>query len=95
LPILIQIIIVLPYPPVNILKDIHTSFYKFLWNGKRDKVKREILTNSNEDVGFKMIDNKLFCQALKITWIKKYIDPLHVSPWNTLLIDSFAKWVVD
>ena len=47
LPILIQILPVLPNPPDNILKDIQKTFYKFLWNGKRDKVKREILTNSN------------------------------------------------
>ena len=92
LPILIQILIVLPNPPVNILKDIYTTFYKFLWNGKRDKVKREILTNSYEDGGLKMIDIKLFCQALKMTWIKKYIDPLNFSPLKILLIDSLEKW---
>ena len=45
LPILIQILTVLPNPPDNILNDILKTFYKFLWNGKRDKVKREILTN--------------------------------------------------
>jgi hypothetical protein len=61
---------------------------------KKDKVKREILTNSYENGGLKMIDIKLFCQALKMTWIKKYIDPLNVSPWNTLLVDSLEKWVV-
>ena len=33
LPILIQILTVLP----NILKDIQKSFHQFLWNGKRDK----------------------------------------------------------
>jgi hypothetical protein len=44
---------------------------KFLWNGKRDKVKRGILTNSYGDGGLKMIDVKLFYQALKMTWIKK------------------------
>ena len=56
LPILIQILTVLPNPPDNILKDIQKSFYQFLWKGKRDKVKREILTNSYEDGGLKMID---------------------------------------
>jgi hypothetical protein len=30
-----------------------------------------------------------------MTWIKKYIDPLNVSPWNTLLIDSLEKLVGD
>ena len=92
LPILIQILTVLPNPPDNILKDIQKTFYRFLWNGKRDKVKREILTNSYEDGGLKMIDIKLFCQALKMTWIKKYIDPLNFSPWKILLIDSLEKW---
>ena len=39
-----------------------------------------------------MIDIKLFCQALKMTWIKKYIDPLNFSPWKILSIDSLEKW---
>jgi hypothetical protein len=55
LPILIQILTVLPNPPDNILKDIQKAVYKFLWNGKRDKVKREILTNIYDDGGLKMI----------------------------------------
>ena len=43
----------------------------------------------------KIIDIKLFCQALKMTWIKKYIDPLNCSPWKILLIDSLEKWGED
>ena len=39
-----------------------------------------------------MIDIKLFCQALNMTWIKKYIDPLNISTWKILLIDSLEKW---
>jgi hypothetical protein len=40
-----------------------------------------------------MIDIKLFCQALNMTWIKKYIDPLNFSPWKILfIIDSLEKW---
>jgi hypothetical protein len=35
---------------------------------------------------------KLFCQALKMTRIKKYIDPLNCSPWKILWIDSLEKW---
>jgi hypothetical protein len=95
LPILIQILTVLPNPPDNILKYIQKTSYKFLWNGKRDKVKREILTISYEDGGLKMIDIKLFCQALEMTWIKKYIDPLNCSPWKILLIDSLEQCGVD
>ena len=54
-------------------------FYEFLWNRNRDNVKREISTKSYEDGGLKMIDIKLFCQALTITCIKKYIYPLTIS----------------
>jgi hypothetical protein len=61
LPILIKIVTVLPNLPNNILKDIQKYFDKFLWNGKRDKVKREILTNRYDDGGLKMINIKLFC----------------------------------
>ena len=40
----------------------------------------------------KIINIKLFCQALKMTWTKKYIYPLQISPWKILLIDSLEKW---
>jgi hypothetical protein len=80
---LIQILTVLP----NILTDIQKYFHKFLWNGKRDKIKREILTNSYEDGGLKMIDIKLFCQALNkvILFWRKYssldpcLEPIHIA----------------
>jgi hypothetical protein len=68
-------------PPLQ----VKLSVPKFLWNGKRDNVKSEILTQSYEDGGLKMTDNKLCCQALKIAWKKKYIDPLNFSPWKLLL----------
>jgi hypothetical protein len=38
------------------------------------------VANAYEDGRLKMIDIKLFCQALKMTWIKKYIDPLNIYP---------------
>jgi hypothetical protein len=64
-------------PPSNILKDIQNkkkTFYEFLWNINRDNVKKEISTKGYEDGGLKMIDIKLFYQALTITCIKKYIN---------------------
>jgi hypothetical protein len=43
LPILVQSLTVLPNPPDSILNDIEQIFYKFLWNGKKDKIKRSII----------------------------------------------------
>jgi hypothetical protein len=52
---------------------------------ERDKIKREILTNSYEDGGLKMIDIKLFCQALNMTWIKEiYRSIKYLSLENTV-----------
>ena len=44
LPILVQCLTVLPNPPDSILNDIEKIFYKFLWNGKKDKIKRSLLS---------------------------------------------------
>ena len=50
-----------------------TLFFTFLWNGKGDKIKRDIMISEYEDRGLKMIDIRLFTQALKLNWVKKYL----------------------
>ena len=57
-----------------IIKEINKLFYLFLWNGKNDKIKRDIMINNYPDGGLKMIDIHSFNKALKATWIKKYLD---------------------
>ena len=58
-------------------------FYKFIWNGKPDKIKRKTLTNSYLEGGLKMTDLTNFVAALKITWVRRlYTDS--GSNWNTL-----------
>jgi hypothetical protein len=54
LPILVQCLTVLPNPPESILNDIEKIFYKFLWNGKKGKIKRSIIINEYEEGGLKM-----------------------------------------
>ena len=46
----------------------------FLWNGKGDKIKRDIIINNYPAGDLKMIDILSFNKALKATWIKKYLD---------------------
>ena len=45
LPILVQIFTVLPNPPQYIFKEIQDILFKFLWDGKNDKIKRNVLIN--------------------------------------------------
>ena len=56
------------------IDEVNTLFFKFLWDGKGDKIKRDIMISEYEDGGLKMIDIRLFTQALKLSWVKKYLD---------------------
>jgi hypothetical protein len=47
------------------------------------KVKREMLSNSYNDVYFKKVDMKLVCEALKRT-LMIYINPSFLSPCKIL-----------
>ena len=44
--------------------------YQFLW-GKRDKIKRNVMINSYENGGVKMIDIESHFHALKAAWIPR------------------------
>ena len=55
------------------LKEIIDFIFKFLWNGKRDKIKRSEMIADYGDGGQKMLDIMAFNKSLKIAWIVKYI----------------------
>jgi hypothetical protein len=50
-------------------KEIEKKCFKFIWNGKPDKTKRNLIINSYERRGLQMIDIKSYCIALKATWV--------------------------
>ena len=49
-------------------------FYDFLWSGRFDKIKRNTMIRDYSEGGLKMLDIASFNKALKIVWIKKYLD---------------------
>ena len=57
----------------RVLKEINSLFYDFLWNGKGDKIKWEVMINDYAKGGLNMIDIESFNKGLKTTWVKKYI----------------------
>jgi hypothetical protein len=44
LPILVQCLTVLSNPPESVLNDSETVFYQFLWNDKKNKIKRSVIS---------------------------------------------------
>ena len=55
LPKFIHLFSSLPVP-LSILVEINTIFYKYLWNGKPDKVKRDTIYKDYCEGGLKMIN---------------------------------------
>ena len=74
------------------MNNIEQIFYKFLWKGKKDKIKRSIIINEYEEGGIKMPNIQSFFKALKLSWLHKLLDPFNHSPWKVLLLGSIQKW---
>ena len=85
LPILVQCFTVLPDPPDHIIKSLQNIFYIFIWNGKTDKIKRSTLICDYSNGGLKMPHIQSYIHALKVSWIKKMLDPLNQGPWKVLI----------
>ena len=75
LPILVQSSSVLPNLSEREVSDIQYLFFKLIWSDKPDKVKRNLLVQSYENVDLKMPHIQCFERALKMTWIKKNYKP--------------------
>ena len=81
--------------PKTFFKKLDHLFYKFIWNGGNDRVKRNILCNDYDDGGLRMFDPLLFSQAQKLTWVKHLLDPNYSSFWKHLEISVLEKFHPD
>ena len=66
-----HILISLPSPPSNLIKELKDMCIEFIWNGKRHQINNEILYQKVENGGLNLI-NLVNCNySLKLTWIRK------------------------
>ena len=72
LPKITHLLIALPNPNSDFLKNINSIFYDYLWNG-RAKIKQTIAIKQYFEGGLKMINLKAFSRALKITWLRRLL----------------------
>ena len=69
------------------LDEINNMFYSFLWSGRGDKIKWDVMISDYKNGGLRLIDIKSFNKALKSTWVKKYLDCDNQGKWK-LFFDS-------
>jgi hypothetical protein len=88
----VQILALLPNHPVQGIKEIQDIFYKFVWDGKPDNTKSNIIINNYEEEGLKLPHIQSFCEALKLCRSHKLIDPINISAWKILLLSYIEKY---
>ena len=70
-----HILLSLPTPNEEMMKNLEIIFRNFIWNNKPAKFNKIILENTNKLGGLKMTNLKTFDQALKISWLKRMKNP--------------------
>ena len=67
----------LPKPSEELITRLENMMYKFIWNGKRNRIRKDVLILPIEFGGQGMTDLRSFITALKIYWVKRapYNDP--------------------
>jgi hypothetical protein len=92
LPQLIYLFSVLCIPlPKSFFKDLNKLFFKFIWNGGNDRVKRKILCTDLTAAGLRMIDPLIFHQAQKMVWVKFLLDESFHSTWKNIELGALES----
>lgn len=87
----IHLFLALPNPPGELIKKLEKLFYKFLWNGGPDRIKRSIVIKDLTAGGLRMININIFVKALKISWFRRQISNQENISWFILSQINFHK----
>ena len=69
--------------PGDITSILKTKLFSYLWNNKKDKIKREGLYQDIHKGGMRMVDIEIMFKALKLAWIPKLLSPGNPN-WKTI-----------
>ena len=77
--------------PIRVIEQIQKIQKKFIWNGKKPKIKHTTLINEYQDgVLFKDVDTEAKIRSLQLGWVRPlFVDDYH--PWKIILIYVFKK----
>ena len=70
--------------PYGVRKEFSSLIFRFLWNGN-DKVIRLSTYAPYDQGGLKMLDYKNMVKALRLSWLKRIVDPDYVGFWKSFL----------
>ena len=70
--------------PSDVIKEFNNLVFHFLWNGK-DKVIRLSTYAPYDQRGLKMLDYDSMIKALRLSWLKRIVDPEYSNLWKVYL----------
>ena len=70
---LVYVFLCLPNPTLPVLGDISHLFYKFIWQDKPDKLKRDTLQQPFIGGRLGLVTIEQFLKSLKLTWLRRTI----------------------
>ena len=73
------------------IKEITKIMYKFLWDNKPDKIKRDLLVLDYDLGWLKMIDIYKFLISIKSCWVKRIVDTQNKGAWKLFYESLIAK----
>lgn len=82
-----HILLVLPPAQSKLIEEIEKLFFKFVWKGKPDKLKRVYAYNSIKEGGMNMLNFKSFHQALILTWLRRLLNDDNAS-WKSIILND-------
>ena len=83
------------YTPDDIIEEVNSLFYDFIWPNKKHHVKKKVLIQNIEDGGLKMPDICTMIKSIKLMWIKRLLSKesnfTNVAQLNSKIFD-FHKY---
>ena len=93
IPKITHLLISLPGPSRDILQSIESMLYKFIWNGKIDRISRKQLIQTYRNGGLKMVHLISFMKKLKLSWLRRLIcnDTTWTDLFKEIIKSDFEK----
>jgi hypothetical protein len=60
-----HLFLTIPSPKENIINQLVSKIYSFIWDNKPDKIKREVLSQNCDMGGLRMLNIKMYIKGLK------------------------------
>ena len=78
--------------PKLFFDQLNKLFFKFIWSGGNDRVKRHCVCNDYSQGGLRMVDPYSFALAQKMTWVKLLFDNKFESTWKTIELSALDSY---